>query len=70
MNPDHPSHADVIDRCQNHVPSASRVRRHYLQHEYADVKREAWKVLGAKIEAWVEPRANLSRTRRVEPEVS
>lgn len=42
---------DVIDRCQNHVLSGSRVRRHYLQHDYADEKREAWKILGSKIES-------------------
>ena len=41
---------DVIDRCQNHVLSGSRVRRHYLQHEYADEKRAAWRTLGAEIE--------------------
>ena len=42
---------DVIDRCQNHVLAGSRVRRHYLQHEYTNEKREAWKVLGAKLES-------------------
>lgn len=41
---------DVIDRCQNHVMNGSRVRRHYLHHDYADEKREAWRVLGAKLE--------------------
>ena len=41
---------DVIDRCQNHVMKGSRVRRHYLHHDYADEKREAWRVLGAKLE--------------------
>jgi integrase len=29
---------DVIDRCQNHVLAGSRVRRHYLTHEYAEEK--------------------------------
>jgi len=41
---------DVIDRCQNHVLAGSRVRRHYLKHEYNDEKREAWRLLGAEIE--------------------
>jgi integrase len=41
---------DVIDRCQNHVLAGSRVRRHYLTHEYNDEKREAWRQLGAEIE--------------------
>ena len=42
---------DVIDRCQNHVLSGSRVRRHYLHHDYADEKRAAWRMLGARIES-------------------
>ncbi len=30
---------DVIDRCQNHVLAGSRVRRHYLHHDYAEEKK-------------------------------
>ncbi|MBT2336244.1 integrase [Variovorax paradoxus] len=41
---------DVIDRCQNHVLSGSKVRRHYLHHDYADEKREAWRLLGKRID--------------------
>ena len=41
---------DVIDRCQNHVLAGSKVRRHYLTHEYAAETREAWTKLGAEIE--------------------
>lgn len=41
---------DVIDRCQNHVLAGSRVRRHYLTHEYDDEKRDAWQRLGFEIE--------------------
>lgn len=41
---------DVIDRCQNHVLAGSRVRRHYLKHEYNEEKRSAWRLLGAEIE--------------------
>ena len=40
---------DTIDRCQNHVLSGSKVRRHYLHHDYADEKREAWRLLGEKL---------------------
>lgn len=42
---------DVIDRCQNHVLAGSRVRRHYLKHDYADETKQAWANLGAAIEA-------------------
>lgn len=42
---------DVIDRCQNHVLAGSKVRRHYLKHEYAAETREAWARLGGAIEA-------------------
>ena len=42
---------DVIDRCQNHVLPGSKVRRHYLHHDYAEEKREAWKLLGDRLDA-------------------
>lgn len=42
---------DVIDRCQNHVISGSRVRRHYLHYGYRKEKTEAWQKLGDKITA-------------------
>jgi integrase len=42
---------DVIDRCQNHVLAGSKVRRHYLHHEYAEEKREAWEKLGDRLAA-------------------
>jgi integrase len=41
---------DVIDRCQNHVMAGSRVRRHYLTHEYSDEKRDAWLRLGTELD--------------------
>ena len=41
---------DVIDRCQGHVLAGSRVRRHYLHHDYADEKREAWSKLGTHLQ--------------------
>lgn len=47
---------DVIDRCQNHVMAGSRVRRHYLHHDYAHEKAEAWTKLGNKLESIVFPK--------------
>lgn len=44
---------DVIDRCQNHVMAGSRVRRHYLHHDYFEEKREAWARLGEHIELFL-----------------
>jgi integrase len=41
---------DIIDRCQNHVLAGSRVRRHYLHHDYAKEKRGAWERLGAELD--------------------
>jgi integrase len=40
---------DTIDRCQNHVLAGSKVRRHYLHHDYAEEKRAAWAVLGNQL---------------------
>ena len=40
---------ELIDRCQNHVLPGSKVRRHYLLHDYANEKREAWQLLGERI---------------------
>jgi integrase len=37
---------EIIDRCQNHVLEGSKVRRHYLLHDYAAEKRDAWGKLG------------------------
>lgn len=37
---------DIIDRCQNHVLAGSKVRRHYLHHDYADETKDAWQRLG------------------------
>eukprot|EP01133_Synstelium_polycarpum_P019205 gene19205-23005_t len=42
---------DVIDRCQNHVLAGSRVRRHYLHHDYANEKKNAWNLLGDQLSA-------------------
>lgn len=41
---------DIIDRCQNHV-MAGKVRRHYLHHDYAKEKTEAWRKLGEHLDA-------------------
>jgi hypothetical protein len=40
---------ELIDRCQNHVLAGSKVRRHYLHHDYVDEKRDAWRALGAQL---------------------
>jgi integrase len=42
---------EIIDRCQNHLLGGSKVRRHYLHHDYAKEKTEAWSLLGARLEA-------------------
>lgn len=42
---------DVIDRCQNHVLPRTKVRRHHLHHDYAEEKRDAWGLLGHRIDA-------------------
>lgn len=42
---------DIIDRCQNHVLAGSRVRRHYLHHDYAEEKRTAWAGLGQRLDS-------------------
>ena len=42
---------DVIDRCQNHVLPGNKVRRHYLHHDYATEKREAWRLLGKRLDS-------------------
>lgn len=50
---------DIIDRCQNHVLSGSKVRRHYLQYDYAKEKREAWRLLGDRLAIIVDPAENV-----------
>jgi hypothetical protein len=40
---------EIIDRCQNHLMGGSKVRRHYLHHDYAKEKTEAWNMLGQKL---------------------
>lgn len=39
----------LIDRRQSHVLMSSRVRRHYMLHDYADEKRAAWAALVQKL---------------------
>jgi integrase len=46
---------EIIDRCQNHVLPGSKVRRHYLLHDYADEKREAWGMLGDRLQLILNP---------------
>lgn len=45
---------DVIDRCQNHVLAGSKVRRHYLHHDYAEEKAAAWHALGQHLTSILE----------------
>lgn len=40
---------ELIDRCQNHVLAGSKVRRHYLHHDYAEEKQGAWGILGKRL---------------------
>ncbi len=42
---------DIIDRCQNHVLQGSKVRRHYMHHDYAEEKQAAWSTLSKKLES-------------------
>ena len=42
---------EIIDRCQNHLLGGSKVRRHYLHHDYAKEKTAAWALLGERIQA-------------------
>lgn len=44
---------EIIDRCQNHLLGGSKVRRHYLHHDYAKEKTEAWRLLGEKLETFM-----------------
>ena len=41
---------EIIDRCQNHLLGGSKVRRHYLHHDYAREKSDAWNLLGKRLE--------------------
>ncbi|WP_334186761.1 tyrosine-type recombinase/integrase [Noviherbaspirillum sp.] len=45
---------DVIDRCQNHVLAGSKIRRHYMHHDYAKEKKEAWQVLANRLSSILE----------------
>lgn len=50
---------EIIDRCQNHVLPGSKVRRHYLHHDYAEEKREAWRLLGDRLSLTLDPADNV-----------
>ncbi|MFO6224716.1 integrase, partial [Pseudomonas aeruginosa] len=39
---------EIIDRCQNHLLGGSKVRRHYLHHDYAKEKTQAWTPLASR----------------------
>jgi integrase len=55
---------DIIDRCQNHVLGGSKVRRHYLQHDYAEETREAWRILGDRLALILNPVDNILTFKR------
>ncbi|WP_152598739.1 hypothetical protein [Janthinobacterium sp. RA13] len=44
---------ELIDRCQNHVLPGSKVRRHYMLHDYSNEKRAAWAALGENFKALI-----------------
>ncbi|EZP05717.1 hypothetical protein V555_01859 [Pseudomonas aeruginosa BWH054] len=46
---------EIIDRCQNHLLGGSKVRRHYLLHDYAREKTEAWRALGERLDSILPP---------------
>jgi integrase len=50
---------EIIDRCQNHVLPGSKIRRHYLHHDYATEKREAWRLLGERLSSILNPTDNV-----------
>jgi len=50
---------EIIDRCQNHVLPGSKIRRHYLHHDYAVEKREAWLLLGDRLSLILNPTDNI-----------
>jgi integrase len=41
---------DIIDRCQNHYVGGGLVRRAYQQHDYTEEMREAWEILGKRLD--------------------
>jgi len=40
---------ELMDRCQKQVLPGSKVRRHYMLHDYAEVKKAAWAALGERL---------------------
>jgi len=49
---------DIIDGCQNHMLGGSKVRRHYLLHDYAKEKADAWNLLGERLELFLRSDTN------------
>lgn len=49
---------DVIERCLNHV-EPDKLRRTYQTYDYADEKREAWRLLGDQLELILNPAVNV-----------
>ena len=61
---------EIIDKCQNHVLPGSKVRRHYLHHDYADEKREAWRMLGDRLSMILSTAEMASESRNLASTVS
>ena len=55
---------DVINRCQNHKLPGPKVRRHYLHHDYANEKRDAWNRLGQHLEKILSTNASTKQLAR------
>ena len=55
---------DVIDRCQNHKLPGPKVRRHYLHHNYASEKPDAWNRLGQHLETILSAAASSKQVAR------
>lgn len=49
---------DVIERCLNHV-EPNKLRRTYQTYDYADEKREAWRLLGDRLALILNPADNV-----------
>lgn len=54
---------EIIERCLNHAPS-SRLVRTYQRHESREEKREAWRLLGARLEILTSENDNVVTLKR------
>lgn len=61
---------DIIDRCQNHKMPGSKVRRHYLHHDFKAEKRAAWAVLGSELERVFDAASNATSAGSISHDVN